>query len=224
MNRTVILCFAILGLVSTCAAEFRPCRFTYSSDAKRSEGVLIRRVAWMEPSGEVGASVFIPDSTEPLPGIVFSHSAIHGATANADLIGFAWALARAGAAAIVIDGAVEWQTPNDESIRDPHLLACAGQWLLLHAKVDRNRRAFAGAMGAWAICQTGESPCWQPRWIIPFGEASRTEWLNTDAMLTAEGRLRIARHTQRHLKLREVLSEWLEDTSDGDRSPLRSKP
>jgi hypothetical protein len=87
--------------------------------AERSEGIAISRVSWIEPSGEVGASVFIPDSSDSLPGIVFSHSAIHGAAANADLLGFAWALARAGATSIVLDGAIEWQTPNDESIRDP---------------------------------------------------------------------------------------------------------
>ena len=213
-----MLFLAILSLLATCAAEFRPCQFTYSSDAKRSEGIAMSRVSWMEPSGEVGASVFIPESPEPLAAIVFSHSAIHGATADADLLGFAWALARSGAAAIVIDGAVEWQTPNNESRRDPHFLACAGQWLLLHAKVDRNRLAFAGAMGAWGggetpICQAGESPCYHPRWIVPFGEASPAEWRNTDAMLTAKGRLRIARHTQRHLKLREIQSEWLDGST-----------
>jgi hypothetical protein len=121
----------------------------------------------------------------------------------------------------VIDGSVEWQTRSDESVRDPHLMACAGQWLLLHAKVDRQRRAFAGAMGAWGggntpVCQSGESPCWQPMWIFPFGETSPTEWRNTDAMLTLEGRLFFAREAQRILKLKLVRREWIEDTSYED--------
>ena len=221
MNRIVILCVAVFGLLSTCAAQFRPCQFTQISHAERSEGIAISRVSLIEPSGEVGASVFIPDSNEPLPGIVFSHSAIHGAAANADLLVFAWALARAGATSIILDGAIEWQTPNDESIRDPHLLACAGQWLLLHAKVDRRRRAFVGAPGAWGggetpMCQAGESPCWRSEGgYTTFGETSPTESHNTDAMLTLEGRLFIARWIQRHLKLREIRQQWLEDTSNG---------
>ena len=76
MNRIVILCVAVFGLLSTCAAQFHPCQFTQVSHAERSEGIAVSRVSLIEPSGEVGASVFIPDSNEPLPGIVFSHSAI----------------------------------------------------------------------------------------------------------------------------------------------------
>jgi hypothetical protein len=143
MKRLFILGVATFGLLPGCAAQFRHCQFAETAGTGRSEGITIRRVALIEPSGEVGASVFIPDSNEPLPGIIFSHSAIHGAAANADLVGFAWALARAGAASIVLDGAIEWQTPNDEFLRDPHLLACAGQWLMLHGGKPRGIRKLA---------------------------------------------------------------------------------
>jgi hypothetical protein len=174
-----------------------------------------------EPKGEVKATVFIPDIDDPIPGIVFSHSAIHGADRNADLLHFAWALARAGAASIILDGNIEWQSPNDESARDPHLMACAGQWLLLHAKLDRHRLAVAGPSG-WGggdtpLCRVGESPCWVPSLWLGFGQTSPAEFQNTEHMLTPKGQLAMAQFAQRHFKLREIETEWLANTFEPPR-------
>jgi hypothetical protein len=218
VGRLALLGITTFALLSTCAAQFRPCRFSEGSTTGCSEGITIRRVGLIEATGEFEATVFVPDSGAPLPGIVFSHAAIHGATGNTDLLRFALALARAGAASIVLDGTIEWQRPNDESGRAPHLMACAGQWLLLHAKLDRRRLANAGPQGGWGggetpFCQEGESPCWPPGPWLNFGQTSAAEFHNTEDMLTLQGQLRMARFVQRHLKLKEIKPEWLTDTA-----------
>lgn len=218
MGRLALLGIATFTLLSTCAAQFRPCRFADASTSGSREGITIRRVGLIEPTGGVEGTVLIPDSDALLPGIVFSHAAIHGPTSDTDLRRFALALARAGAASIVLDGTIDWQIPNNGSGRAPHLLACAGQWLLLHAKLDRQRLANAGPRGGWGggetpFCQEGESPCWPPGPWLNFGETSAAEFRNTEDMLTLQGQLRIARFAQEQLKLKEIKPEWLTDTA-----------
>jgi len=217
MRFCIGLLVVTLLLVCTCPAQlapFAPCKFGKASTIGHADGITEQRVSFFEPSGEAGASIFVPDSQVPVPGIIFSHSAIRGVSGNADLLRFAFALARAGAASIVLDGTIDWQTPNDESERPPHLMACAGQWLLLNAKLDPKRLAHAGPDRQWGggdtpFCLQGESPCWHPRLWINFGQTSPAELVNTNAMLTPAGRLRHAQFVQQHLKLKEINPEWL---------------
>ena len=99
MSRMITPCIVILGLLATCTAQtLHTCRFSGTSQVGHSQGISIQRVTIVEPNSEVKATLFIPDGSEPLPGIVFSHSAIHGPSNDTDLLRFAWALARAGAA------------------------------------------------------------------------------------------------------------------------------
>ena len=107
MRHVFVQCIAVLSLFGTCAAQrLHPCRFSGTSNVGHVEGITVQRLTVMEKSGKVGATVFIPDGNEPLPSIVFSHSAIHGPNNDADLLRFAWAMARAGAASIVLDGVI----------------------------------------------------------------------------------------------------------------------
>jgi len=46
-----------------------------TSDVGHVEAITVQRFTVMEKSGNVGATVFIPDGNELLPSIVFSHSA-----------------------------------------------------------------------------------------------------------------------------------------------------
>jgi hypothetical protein len=203
----------ILVLTASCLAQFVPCKTSQSSIVGHSNGITEQTVTFLELSGEQRARVFIPDSESAVPGIVFSHSTIHGTDRSADLAAFAKALVRAGAAVIILDGTIEWKTPNDNQKRDPHLMACAGQWFLLNAHLDPMRLAVAGPSdwggGRTQFCQPGESPCWLPSGWLNFGQTSPAEFANTEAMLTTEGQLRRARFAQRILHLHEVLPEWL---------------
>lgn len=220
MNRLVILGFMVFGLVSTCVADFRPCKFTDASTVRHSDGIAVRRVGIVEDSGEIGATVFVPDGSLPLPGALISHSSIHGPTSSADLLQFAWALARAGAAVIVLNGTLEWDPPGDESVRNPHLMACAGQWLLLNTQVDRHRLLVAGTRGRWGagdtpLCMSREKPCFVATGGIGFGETRGVvESSNTDRMLTVEVRLEMALWAQKYFKLRQIKPEWLTAVSE----------
>ncbi|MGC2171792.1 MAG: hypothetical protein WA555_02155 [Candidatus Sulfotelmatobacter sp.] len=224
MSRVYTLCTVILSLLATCTAQkLHVCTFSGVSEVGHTQGVDIQRVAVIEPNSEVKATVFIPDGSEPLPGIVFSHSAIHGASNNTDLLRFAWALARAGAASIVLDGAIDWQSPNDESIRPPELQFCAGQWLLQHVNIDLTRAADAGNHKLGWIendvspcgveVESGKARCWPGGLWLGFGQTGQAESRNTDSLLTLEGEVWMAQFAQKHLKLKEVKPEWLTETT-----------
>ncbi|MGC1451700.1 MAG: hypothetical protein WA830_16835 [Candidatus Sulfotelmatobacter sp.] len=174
----------------------------------------------IEKSGKVEATVFIPDGNDPLPGIVFIHSAIHGPYNNTDLLSFAWALARAGAASIILDGAIEWQSPNDDSIRPREFQFCAGQWLFRHVNLDIHRLADAGnfrtgwipdGLSHGGIEPSGKARCWPGGFGMGFGQTTPVESHNTDLMLTLQGQLWMARCTQKQLGLKEINPEWLSD-------------
>lgn len=222
MSRVVAQCIAILSLLSPCTAQrLHPCKFSGTSAVSHLEGITVERLAVIEKNGRVGATVFIPDSDEPLPGIVFSHSAIHGPNNNTDLLRFAWALARAGASSIVLDGAIDWQSPNDESIRPPEFQFCAGQWLLEHVEIDLTRAADAGNhkigwidndISHCGIEQSGQARCWPGGFWLDFGQTGQAESRNTDEMLTLRGQMFMAQAAQKYLKLKEVQPEWLTET------------
>ena len=224
MSRVVIQCIAILSLFATCAAQrLHPCRFSEPSEVDHVEGITVQRLAVIEKSGRVGATVFIPDGEEPLPGIVFSHSAIHGPNNNTDLRRFAWALARAGEASIILDGAIDWQSgPNDDSIVPREFRFCADQWLFQHVNLDLHRLADAGNFNTGSIpaelshCGleiSGKAPCWPGGAWLGFGQTGEAESRNTDLMLTLKGQMLMAQFVQKQLKLKEVKPEWLTETA-----------
>lgn len=210
-------------IVSTCALAsssgaqirpFPPCKAGTPSIIGESEHVSVQRVTFLEDEHEYAATVFVPRGAGPLPGILFSHSMIRNAVKRTDLTRFAFALARAGAASIVLDGIVEWERPDNTSRRSAHLLACAGQWLLVHTAVDRAFSMFAGHLEPWgggdtSFCRLGESPCFGPdAGIIGFGQTTPVEYRNTDLMLSSEGQFRLATFAQKQLRLSGLKSEW----------------
>lgn len=204
MRRLLLTGFVFLALVSTSSGQFRPCQFADMSTVGHSDGIAVLRVNIVEPTGTVGASVFIPEETREVPGALFSHASIHGNEANSDLRRFGWALARAGAAVIVLDGAIDWRTPSDNSVRDPHVMACAGQWLTVNAKLDTQRILLVGTHGNWGygetpVCQAGEQPCFQPQSEIGLGQIAAAS--NTDELLAGRAMNGFAEFAQRHLKL-----------------------
>lgn len=217
-------CIAILSLLAASPAQkLHPCRFSGTTDVSHVQGITVQRLIVIEKSGKVGATVFIPDNNEPLPSIVFSHSAIHGPTSDTDLLRFAWAMARAGAASIVLDGAINWQSgANDDSIRPPEFQFCAGQWLFQNLSLDIARAADAGNQKlGWidndvsrcGVEESGKARCWPGGYWLDFGQTGDAESRNTDEMLTLKGQMAMAQGLQKHLKLREIKLEWLTETA-----------
>lgn len=228
MSRVVVHCIVVLSLFGTCAAQqLHRCKFSGTSDIGHVKGITVQRLAVIEKKEKVGATVFIPDGNEPLPSIVFSHSAIHGPNNDTDLLRFAWALARAGAASIVLDGVINWQSgPNDDSIRPPEFQFCAAQWLLQSLRLDLTRTADAGNQKLGAIdndvsrCgveRSGKARCWPGGLWLDFGQTGEAESRNTDEMLTLKGQVAMAEGVQKHIKLKEFKPEWLTETVE----PLR---
>lgn len=217
LRRSLPFVIVFLALLATCAAQFRPCKFSDTATVDHIEGIVVQRLTITELSGSFGATAFLPDSDSNRRGALFSHSAIHGNEANANLLKFALALARAGVAIILLDGAIEWLIPNDNSIRDPHLMACAGQWLTLAAHLDNDTsfsHLLVGTQGRWGggdtpICQLGERPCFHPQNWIGLGQTGMAESGNTNQMLTVEGVQLHAEWARRHLNLKEIRPEWL---------------
>jgi hypothetical protein len=227
MSRVVVHCIVILSLFGRCAAQkLHPCRFSNASEVGHVEGVTIQRLSVIEKRKTVGATVFIPDGTDPLPSIVFSHSAIHGANNDTDLRRFAFALARAGAASIVLDGVINWESgPNDESIRPPEFQFCAGQWLFQNLSLDLTRTAEAGnqkwgwidnEVSRCGVERSGKARCWPAGVWLDFGQIGQAESRNTDEMLTP-GQIFVARFARKQLRLKEVRPEWLTETAQPPR-------
>lgn len=107
-----IMPFFLFLLADVSAAQVvrsTPCKFAGSAAVGNSEGITVSRVTVVEASGEVGATVFIPKGAGPVPGLLLTHSAIQGPNNRADLLRFAYAMARAGAASIVLDGDLNWK-------------------------------------------------------------------------------------------------------------------
>ncbi len=103
------------GALAQSIQNFAPCKFGQSTTVSISNGIEARRVTITDNRTDYAATVFLPSSDKPTPGILFSHSAMKGTEGSADLLRFAYALARAGAASIVLDGTMSWNQPNDGS-------------------------------------------------------------------------------------------------------------
>ena len=205
---------AFFALASMCAAQFAPCKVSKPSTVDHRDAITELRLSFLEPSGPQEAHALVPDSDAPVPGIVFSHSVIDAVNTHVDLLRFARGLALAGAASIVLDGTIEWETPNNNSKQAYHLTACAGNWLLQNADLDRQRLANAGP-GAWVgsggyYCLKGEWHCYHIHAGLLFGLTPEGEFRNTEAMLTSQGRLQMARWMQRELNLKEINPEWFD--------------
>jgi hypothetical protein len=214
LRRSLSFGLVLVALLSTCAAQFRPCKFSDATTVDHIEGISVQRLTITDPSGSFGSTVFLPDA-DSRKGALFSHSSIHGNEANTNLLKFAWALARAGVAVLVFDGAIEWQIPSDASIRDPHLMACAGQWLTLTAHLSNDTDHSHLVVGTGlslrgAPCHQGERPCFQPQNWLNFGETGRqAAFQSTFDMLTVEGVTRFAEFAKGMLHLKEINSDWL---------------
>lgn len=219
MRNLALLVAVALTLSSAAAAQaienFAPCKFSQSTSVGVSNGIEIRRVSITDNRTSYGATIFLPSSDRPTPGILFSHSAMKGTEGTADLLGFAYGFARAGAASIVLDGTMSWNQANNDNTRSPHLLACAGQWLLTNASLDTRRLGMAGYVGQWGagetpVCMPGEVPCWNGIVYLNFGENPNYESGNTKRMLTRAGQLEFAEFARRHLGLAAIQPQWLD--------------
>jgi hypothetical protein len=209
--------FVVIALVSvSCVAQPVPtCKAGAASTIDDRDGVTARLVSFQGSFGKLTAHIFVPDTTEPVPGIAFSHSSIQYADLLTDLLPFARAMARAGAAAIMIDGTIDWRTPNDDSKRPWQDVSCAAQWLMANANLDGHRLAFGGPIteGRDPFCPLlGAKPCAGQSWFyFNFGSTSVPHGISiTELMRTPQGQLRLT-ELPGGFHLKPVKLDWLMD-------------
>lgn len=120
------------------------------------------------------------------------------------------ALARAGAAVIVLDRTIQWEPLDEEANRDPSGKACAATWLLENAHLDSNRLMEAGPGNSLHCSDFAPGQCFFPQSVLNFGLTSPADYYNTEyGMMTLEGRVKLAKWVGRHLQLSQIMPEWL---------------
>jgi hypothetical protein len=219
-----ILGFAVVLpalVVASNAQRQHPCRAGASSLIEHRDGVIVQRVYFTDLSRkkpvEVSAHAFVPDGPDPVAGIALSFSAIQNWDDRTDLLPFAWALARAGAASIVLDRPIKWGPLDDEANLDPSVMSCASQWLMKHVILDRDRLANTGLYGWNDDCDWATSRCWTNHFGMGFGQTGPVEFRNTELMMTLKGQLWMAKAAQKELRLSEIKPEWLTHVIDTEK-------
>lgn len=204
-----------VALVSIpCLAQYFPtCNPGPASTVEDRDGVTTEVVSFQGTFGKLTAHVFLPDTAEPVAGIAFSHSSIQYADSRTDLLPFARAMGRAGAASIMIDGTIDWRTPNDDSKRPWAAMRCAALWLAANANLDRKRLALGGPVTEMLepFCPVlGEETCVGTAWFnFNFGSTTVPHGISiTDMMRTPQGLLRLAEMPE-GFHLKPVKLEWL---------------
>jgi hypothetical protein len=209
-----------LGIASCLGQTAPSCKAGAALTLDDREGVTVKTVTFEGNFGRLRAYVFIPDTKEAVPGIAFSQSAIQYADSRTALRPFARAMALAGAASIMLDGTIDWHTPNNDAKRPMPELACASQWLAANANLDLDRLAIGGPIrtdkpieiGDEPFCRVpGKPPCGQAGWEINFGWAGPNETHYTEMMKTPQGQFRYLRNFNflKAIGLQDVKLEWL---------------
>lgn len=116
-----------------------------SSGSQSGDHLKVQTVKLSIPSGVATAYAYIPESSQKLPGVVFSHSEVRYADSTADLLPLAKDVARAGAVVVVLDGRMLWPPADQSTNRERGQFTIAAlNWMLSHANVDPGRVAYVG--------------------------------------------------------------------------------
>ena len=200
---------AMLAIAATCAAQ-SVCSGGSSSFVETRDGVTVKTVSFPTPYQSLTAHVFLPDTSVAVPGIVFPYSRIAGQTAQINMLLWARALARTGAASIVLDGTLDPALVDAEARRPGEEMACASQWLLANVNLDRNRLAFGGPTswggGKTPLCNGPEDdPCFYPTLALEAFPA-----YDIFKKMSSKFPLQEASFIRRHFHTEELKPEWLE--------------
>jgi hypothetical protein len=167
------------------------------------------KTSFVEPEGQVEASVLRPDGKERIPGVVISYSAIAAGTKTADMFQFAQALARAGAASIVLGGTLALPTSENNTERTHRFVGCAAEWLAQNAKIDGERVAAIAPETFWkgwssgdTFCSSMGQPCWTLRGGVGFPQLDLGRLVTDDVRDSAD-------FLHKLLNLNEIKPEWL---------------
>src|SRR5262249_34339993 len=125
------------------------------------------------------------------------------------------ALARAGAASIMLDGTIDWRTPNDDSKRRWNQVRCEMQWLIANASLNLESLAIGGPISWNADSYSPVCPprvqklCYEPWIYVNFGWNSPIEVRTTEWMKTPQGQLKMTPLVTGSFHLKDVQLSWL---------------
>lgn len=219
---------ALLSIAVSCIAQSeKPCSAGPAVTLSDRDGVTEKVLSFSGSFGTRSAHVFLPHSRERVPGIVFSQSAIQYEDSQTDVIPFARALARVGAASIVIDGTIDWHTPNDDFKRPRKEFNCAAKWLAANVSLDPERLALGGPIkfGGEPIDCPEDGPVLCEAWIyVNYGWNEPMAVRATKLMKTVHGQLEITRLVTGSFHLKDVEPAWLLENAPPATQAGRSMP
>jgi len=211
-------CFLALPLITVIgiAQSGKPCLAAPAATLSDRDGVTTKTVSFTGSFGKRTALAFLPDTEEPVPGIAFSQSSIQYSDSVTDLRPFARALARAGAASIMLDGTIDWRTANDDSKRPWVEFNCAAQWLMASANLDPERLAIGGPIKFGhesPFCPSeGKRPC-DPWIYVNYGWNEPNSVRATELMKTPQSQLQITHLVTESFHLNDVPLAWLSENA-----------
>ncbi|HYM78413.1 MAG TPA: hypothetical protein VE377_20735 [Candidatus Dormibacteraeota bacterium] len=207
-------CLLALPLIATtCTAQSdKPCVAGRVATLSDRDGVTTKTVSFTGKFGRVTAHVFLPDTAEPVPGIAFSYSSIQYEDSLTDLRPFARALARAGAASIMLDGTIDWHTPNDDFKRPWAEFNCAAKWLMASANLDPERLAIGGPIQfghELPFCPSETERTCDPWIYVNYGWDDPMAIRATKLMKTPHSQLHVTNMVTGGFHLKDVELAWL---------------
>ena len=211
-------CLLVLPLIATtCFAQSdKPCLAGPVVTLSNRDGVTTKTVSFTGSFGKRTAHVFLPDTTEPVPGIAFSYSSIQYEDSLTDLRPFARALARAGAASIMLDGTIDWHAPNDDFKRPWVEFNCAAKWLMATANLDPERLAIGGPIQfghELPFCPSETERKCDTGIYVNYGWNEPMEVRTTEWMKTPQGQLKMTPLVTGSFHLKDVQLSWLMDNA-----------
>ncbi len=211
-------CLLALTAISapSVAQSQKPCVAGAAATLSDRDGVTTKTVSFTGEFGKGTAYVFLPDNADAVPGIAFSYSAIQYEDSLTDLHPFARALARAGAASIMLDGTIDWHTPNDDFKRPWAEFNCAAKWLMANVNLDPERLAVGGPIKfghELPFCPSESERTCDPWIYVNYGFDDPMAVRATKLMKTPQSQLEMTHLVTYHFHLKDVEVAWLSETA-----------
>ncbi len=237
MNRSILS--AVVVLLALSAAAFakekdQVCSISDPVTVEHRDKVTVRTISFLDTApirdGEkrevVNAHVYVPDGDGPFPMILFSHSAIHSNKGTSDLLPYAFAMARGGAASIVLERTIQWEPYDEDANKDRSVMDCASHWLATNIKFNGHLSTLGTYGGYWHGLYTAEYCKSMPHdgchVAVGLGWMKPAEQLNTEYLLSEEHYARAAQWMARHLQL-TIDPSWFKLALKQDTAEIAAK-
>ena len=211
LSSAYVFALIVISAPSFAQSE-KPCVAGPTATLSDRDGVTSKTVSFTGSFGRLTAHVFLPDTAEAVPGIALSYSSIQYTDSLTDLLPFGHALARTGVASIMIDGTIDWRTPNDDFKRPEAEFNCAARWLMANANLDPERLGIGGPIkfeNAASFCPAQSKRTCDP-WIwVNYGWDDPMAVRATKLMKTPKDQLHMTAFVTNNFHLNEVQLAWL---------------